>query len=95
MDEDWAALAKYLGEDAAENAFIAWVLKYDADGNGPMPVRNERDQYSAGREVITEAQTKLRDARESIMLTDSVMVAEQTIGDIKNYLRGLERRLTA
>ena len=95
VDEDWAALAKYLGEDAAEDAFIAWVLKYDADGNGPMPVRNERDQYSAGREVIAEAQTKLRDARESIMLTDSVMVAEQTIGDIKNYLRGLERRLTA
>ena len=95
VDEDWAALAKYLGEDTAKQTFITWVLKHDADGNGPMPVRDERDPYSAGREVIAEAQTKLRDAREAVMLTDSVMVAEQTIGDIKNYLRGLEKRLTA
>ena len=95
VDEDWAALAKYLGEDTAKNTFTDWVLKHDADGNGPMPVRDERDPYSAGREVIAEAQTKLRDAREAVMLTDSVMIAEQTIGDIKNYLRGLERRLAA
>jgi len=94
-ERDWAALAKYLGEEAAKNTFTDWVLKYDADAKGPMPVRDERDPYSAGREVIAAAQTKLRDARESIMLTDSVMVAEQTIGDIKVYLRGLERRLTA
>ena len=95
VDEDWAALAKYLGEDTAKNTFTDWVLKHDADGNGPMPVRDERDPYSAGREVIAEAQTKLRDAREAVMLTDSVMIAEQTIGDIKNYLRGLEKRLSA
>mgnify|MGYP003135696951 CR=1 FL=1 len=95
VDEDWAALAKYLGEDTAKNTFTDWVLKHDADGNGPMPVRDERDPYSAGREVIAEAQTKLRDAREAVMLTDSVMIAEQTIGDIKVYLRGLERRLAA
>ena len=95
VDEDWAALAKYLGEEAAKNTFTDWVLKHDADGNGPMPVRDERDPYSAGREVIAEAQTKLRDAREAVMLTDSVMIAEQTIGDIKNYLRGVERRLAA
>ena len=95
VDEDWAALAKYLGEDTAKNTFTDWVLKHDADGNGPMPVRDERDPYSAGREVIAEAQTKLRDAREAVMLTDSVMIAEQTIGDIKNYLRGLEKQLVA
>jgi hypothetical protein len=95
VDEDWAALAKYLGEDTAKNTFTEWVLKYDADGNGPMPVRDERDPYAAGREVIAEAQAKLRDAREAVMLTDSVMVAEQTIGDIKVYLRGLEKRLAA
>ena len=95
VDEDWAALAKYLGEDTAKKTFTDWVLKHDADGNGPMPVRDERDPYSAGREVIVEAQTKLRDAREAVMLTDSVMIAEQTIGDIKNYLRGLDRRLAA
>ena len=95
VDEDWAALAKYLGEEAAKNTFTDWVLKYDADAKGPMPVRDERDPYSAGREVIAAAQTKLRDAREGIMLTDSVMIAEQIIGEVKNYLRGLERRLTA
>ena len=95
VDEDWAALAKYLGEDTAKNTFTEWVLKHDADGNGPMPARPERDVHAMGREVIAEAQSKLRDAREAIMLTDSVMIAEQTIGDIKVYLRGLEKRLTA
>ena len=95
VDEDWAALAKYLGEETAVQKFIEWVLKYDADGNGPMPARPERDAPDVAREVIAEAQSKLRDAREAIMLTDSVMIAEQTIGEIKVYLRGLEKRLTA
>ena len=95
VEEHWTALAKYLGPDTAKQTFINWVLKHDADGNGPMPTRDENNYYGVGREVISEAQAKLRDAREAIMLTDSVMVAEQTIGDIKNYLRGLERRLTA
>ena len=94
-DVDKAALAKYLGEDTAKQTFIEWVLKHDADGNGPMPARPERDVHAMGREVISEAQSKLREAREAVMLTDSVMVAEQTIGDIKVYLRGLEKRLPA
>jgi hypothetical protein len=95
VDEDWAALAKYLGEETAKNTFTEWVLRYDADDNGPMPARPVRDASDVAREVISEAQSKLRDAREAIMLTDSVMIAEQTIGEIKVYLRGLERRLTA
>ena len=94
-ERDWAALAKYLGEETAVQKFTEWVLKYDADGNGPMPARPVRDASDVAREVIAEAQSKLRDAREAIMLTDSVMIAEQTIGDIKVYLRGLEKRLTA
>ena len=91
-DEDWAALAKYLGEDAAKNAFIEWVLKHDADGEGLMPIRDVRDGHSEERKVIYEAQCKLRDAREAIMLTDSVAVAEQAINDVKSYLRRLESR---
>ena len=94
-ERDWAALAKYLGEETAVQKFTEWVLRHDADGNGPMPVTPERDAYAAAREAITEAQSRLRDAREGIMLTDSVMVAEQIIGDIKVYLRGLEKRLAA
>ena len=94
-ERDWAALAKYLGEETAVQKFTEWVLKYDADGNGPMPARPVRDASDVAREVIAEAQSKLRDAREAIMLTDSVMIAEQTIGEIKVYLRGLEKRLTA
>ena len=94
-DRDWEALAKYLGPDTAKQTFTDWVLKHDADGKGRMPVREERDAHSMGHKVISEAQAKLRDAREAIMLTDSVMVAEQTIGDIKHYLRGLEKRLSA
>lgn len=90
--EDWAALVNYLGENAAENAFIDWVLKNDADGKGAMPEKNLRDSYSEERKVISEAQAKLRDAREAVMLTDSVMIAEQAINDVKNYLRGLESR---
>ena len=93
--EDWRVLCTYLGDGTAEQTLVAYVLKHDADGNGPMPVTPERDAYAAAREAITEAQVKLRDAREAVMLTDSVMVAEQTIGDIKVYLRGLEKRLTA
>ena len=94
-ERDWAALAKYLGEETAVQKFTEWVLRHDADGKGPMPVTPERDAYAAAREAITEAQSRLRDAREGIMLTDSVMVAEQIIGDIKVYLRGLEKRLAA
>jgi hypothetical protein len=94
-DRDWEALAKYLGPDTAKQTFTDWVLKHDADGKGRMPTREERDVYSVGREVISEAQAKLRDAREAIMLTDSVPMAEQTINDIKHYLRGLEKRLSA
>ena len=95
VDEDWAALAKYLSEDTAKQTFIEWVLRHDADGNGPMPARPERDVHAMGHKVISEAQSKLRDAREAVMLTDSVMIAEQTIGDIKVYLRGLEKQLPA
>ncbi len=92
---DWAALVKYLGEDTAKQTFITWVLKHDADGKGPMPAREAHDPYAYGRGVISETQIKLRDAREGIMLTESVMVAEQIIGEVKNYLRGLEKQLVA
>ena len=91
-DSDWAALVQYLGEDKARQAFIDWVIKYDADGEGPVPIFDTENRYKEGNKVISEAQAKLRDAREAIMLTDSVMIAEQTINDIKNYLRGRESR---